>query len=352
MTLPSVGVDVSDSSLKYMRFTPSHGKEGGAQLRAWGDIPLVPGIVEDGSVVNAAELTKQLQDVRKKVGVPYIRMSLPEKHAYVFETTIDKNASSEEMRGLLEFKLQENVPLSPREALFDYEIVENSGEDAHCVVVTVYGKSTVSEYYDACTAAGFVPLSFEVEAQAIARAVASKREQGSTMVVDFGERHVGVGVVHNNVLVYTYTSDVGGRSLSDAMREVLGDTDEHELTRIKNEHGLRGTYKNKSVRLALVKVIEKLTDELESHIQYWNDKEHGRDERAVAEVVLCGGGANLAGLPEYLAKTLSVPVRRGNVWEGAFSVEEFVPPIDQRHAYGYATTIGLALAGITPFSPS
>jgi Tfp pilus assembly PilM family ATPase len=68
-----------------------------------------------------------------------------------------------------------------------------------------------------------------------------------------------------------------------------------------------------------------------------------RDERKIEKVILCGGSANLMGLPEYLSESLSIPTERARVWQNAFSLESFVPPITQRYSLGYATAIGLAL---------
>ena len=348
ITLPSVGIDISDASIKYIRFARPRGHVRNLELAAWGDVELAEGVVGEGKVLNTAELTKQLTEVRKKAGVSYARMSLPEKHAYVFETEIKAGTSPSEIRGLLEFKLEENVPLSPRDAFFDYEIVERKKEENLLrVVVTVYGRETVQQYYEACSASGIMPLSFEVEAQAIARAITKQSSHGSSMIVDFGERHTGIGIVHSGTLVHTFTVDVGGATLSDAMRAVRRGCTEDELTQLKNKHGLQNTHTNQAVQLAIVKVIEKVADELEARIQYWNTAERARGEREVMEVLLCGGSSNLAGLPEYLSKILSVPVRRSEVWQNAFSLDECVPPITQRHAYGYATAIGLALADIS-----
>jgi len=349
MLMPSVGVDVSDSSIKYVRFGHARKRGAGLNLLSWGDVPLPEGVVVQGKVQDAKQLAEQLKEVRKKTGVNYVRMSLPEKHAYIFETEIKRGASPSEVRGLLEFKLEENVPLSPREAFFDYEIVENSSADKDelRVVVTVYAKENVQQYYEACIASGLMPLSFEVEAQAIARAVTRPGVHGSSMIVDFGERHTGVGIVHNGILVHTSTVDIGGATLSESMREILGICTEEELTELKNKHGLQNTHTNKSVRLAILKVVEKISDELEARIQYWNTEERVRGDREITEVLLCGGSANLAGLPEYFSRVLSFPTSRAEVWKNAFSLDEFVPPISQRHAYGYATAIGLALTDVS-----
>jgi Tfp pilus assembly PilM family ATPase len=81
-------------------------------------------------------------------------------------------------------------------------------------------------------------------------------------------------------------------------------------------------------------------------MQYWHTRTGHDDARRITSVVLCGGSANLKGLPEYLTETLGIPATRANVWENSFSLEETVPAISLRYSFGYAAAIGLALKNI------
>jgi Tfp pilus assembly PilM family ATPase len=63
----------------------------------------------------------------------------------------------------------------------------------------------------------------------------------------------------------------------------------------------------------------------------------------VSRVILCGGIANLAGLPDFLTEALGVTTTQADVWQNAFSIDHDVPPITRRYSYGYATAVGLAL---------
>ena len=211
------------------------------------------------------------------------------------------------------------------------------------VSVTAYARDTVMSYYDACSAAGVVPISFEVEAQAIARSTIANGDVGTHMIVDFGKTRAGVGIVHKGVLMYTSTIDIGGAELSKAMRAVLGDVAESELTRIKNEQGLIHGVGDSKIHDILVSSISSVIDEIAVRIQYWNTKDIAHEDRQIQSVILCGGSVNMKGLPAYLTSQLKIETRRANVWQNAFSLEEKIPEIDRRHSYGYATAIGLAL---------
>lgn len=343
IALPSVGIDISDTSLKYIQFE----KKGNALgLLAWGDLPVPEGAIVQGIVKNAAALGKVMAEVRKVTKTDFARLSLPEERAYLFETTIKRGLPPAEIYSALEFRLEENVPLSPRDAEFDYDTLERNEPGEEHVVVTAYGKETIMAYQEACAYAGVIPLSFEVEAQALARAVVRAGDPGTHLIVDFGKIRTGVGVVENGTLMLTSTVDLGGKDLDAALRANYPNIAEDELIRLKNEYGLLATEKEKGVREALINPITNLKNELAARISYWQSH-GGKENRPIDTVILCGGIANLAGLPAFFSEALSTPTVQAEVWQNAFSIETFVPPITRRYSYGYATAVGLALGSFT-----
>lgn len=344
--MPCVGVDISDTSLKYVSFEPSTRPGMERVLKLWGDIPIPNGTLNRGEVHDATQLVAVLKEFKKITNAEFIRVSLPEERAYLFETEIRQNTPLKEVRSLLEFRLEENVPIPSKDVLFDYMILPQDIEKRTTqVAVAAYAKETIQTYYDACVEAGLRPVSFEVEAQAMSRAVIPHDVSGAVMLVDFGKTRTGIGILYKNALLYTSTIDIGGDQLSLALRKVLADgVSESELTRLKNTEGLVRGVDSSQVYEALISTVSVVKDELATRMQYWHLRNGNSNEvRRISSVMMCGGSANLKGLPAYLTESLGVPCVRGNVWENAFSLESVVPPIDKRHSFGYATAIGLAL---------
>lgn len=348
LTLPCAGVDVSDTSLKYILFEPASTKDGSLHVKDWGDISIPAGVVSSGQVEKPEELAKVLVEFKQLTKAEHIRVSLPEERAYLFETEIKANTPVKEIRSLLEFRLEENVPIPSRDVYFDYAVIDSLQNKKNVkVAVTAYAKSTIQSYYDACLAAGLKPLSFEVEAQAMARSVVPENIGGATMLVDFGKTRTGIGIVYQGTLLYTSTIDIGGNELSKVLRKVLGDNvAESDLTKIKNTEGLNRRLESSDVSDALLSTVSIIKDEIATRMQYWHMRSEDLEQRRIKSILLCGGSSNLKGLPTYLSETLGVPCARGNVWENAFSLIDTVPPIDKAHSLGYATAIGLALKNI------
>ncbi len=344
MALPSIGLDISDTSLKYVSFVPSMRTKKIRTLDQWGDITIPENVLQNGEIKDEKILIDVLKEFKTKTGAEYIRVSLPEEKAYIFETKIKRNVPVKEIHNLLEFRLEENVPISAREAIFDYQMLANDNKSNEAqVVVAAYQRNIVLKYYDVCRAAELTPLSFEVESQAMARAVVPAQCKDTVMLIDFGKSRTGVGIVQDGALLYTSTIDIGGRHLSQVLRKVVGDLAESELTSIKNVSGLIRGVDDSRVYEALISTISVVKDEIASRMQYWHLKDDNRNNRRIKKIILCGGSVNLKGLLEYLTESLGVPCEKANVWVNAFQTDLVVPQIDKRYSYGYAAAVGLAL---------
>jgi type IV pilus assembly protein PilM len=348
LTMPCIGVDISDTSLKYMSFKPTAHIDRDRELKQWGSLSIPSDTVNRGAVSDPTQLAAVLKEFKDTTGASFVSVSLPEERAYLFETEIRRNTPIKEVRGLLEFKLEENVPIASKDVFFDYTILPNMNESKTVqVAVAAYAKETIQQYYNTCLEAGLHPISFEVEAQAMARAMVPKDVKGATMIVDFGRARTGVGIVYKGTLLYTSTIEIGGDLLSESVRKVLGeDISEAEITDLKNTKGLLRGKDSSEVCEAMVGAVTSIKDELLTRMQYWHLRNDNSEERRISAVMMCGGSANLRGLPAYMTEALGVPCVRGNVWENVMSLDSTVPPIDVRHSLGYAAAIGLALRNV------
>lgn len=345
LTMPCIGVDISDTSLKYVSYKPTTRTDSSRELDKWGSLTIPNGVVQRGQVLDIKKLVAVLKEFKAETKAEFVRVSLPEERAYLFETSVKKGVPVKEIRGLLEFKLEENVPIPSKDVYFDYSLIPGSSDKKSVdVAVAAYARETIQQYYDACVEAGLHPVSFEVEAQAVARAVVADDTKGATMLVDFGKTRTGIGIVYKKTLLYTSTIDIGGEALSQSLRKVLGDDiAESELTNLKNNIGLVRGVDSPEIHDTLINTISVIKDELATRMQYWHIRNGNSEERRITSILMSGGSSNLKGLSAYISESLGVPSIQANVWENSFSLDTVVPPIGIRKSFGYATAIGLAL---------
>lgn len=341
LVMPMVGVDFSAHAIRFVELSRK-AKE--YELVSFAHQSIPEGILSSGDIKRKDELKEILVDFRKKHGLRFIRASLPEEKAYLFKTQIP-DMDEREMEGAIQFKLEENVPLKPSEAVIDFTVVPKRGNETHRdVSVTVFPQFVIDEYVDLFHSAGMIPLSFEIEAQAIARSVVPERNTETLMILDMGRSRTGLSVVHEGVVSFTTTLEIGGGAITKAIEKYFS-VSTTEAEKIKHERGFVKSKNNKELYESMLATVGALKDEVNKHFVYWHTHAgvHLRSNGSITSVLLCGTEAHLPGFPEYLSEAMNLPVKHANVWANAFSLDTAIPEIPFNESLGYATAIGLAL---------
>lgn len=344
----AAGVDISDSSIKWLTLIPS---EDGLRVQTYGDIPLRSGIVVNGVIHDVPALADVLKGVRKELkSISCAHAALPEEAAYVFSMQVPSGTPRAQILGMIEFEFEGRVPIPPSAAVYDYNTISRDDSGSEEISVVVFPKDVAQAYVDAFSSAGISLLSLEVEARSIARAVSSSEpNEPITLLVDFGRARTGFAVVKRGVPIFTSTVEVGG-DLIDRMLVGKLSMSHEDAERFKNDEGLLAAHKGaKSPELDAVSgAAAALADEVARHYHYWDTRrnEHGERMTPVGRVVLVGGNANLRGLPDYISGRVQAKAIRGNVWRHVTKFNDYVPPIDKHVSLQFATAIGLALRGL------
>jgi len=339
LTIPSVGVDFSDSTMRLMKLTETiHG----LLPTKFAEESIPEGCMKGGRIADETNFTAFLSAVRKEHKLKYVRVAIPESQTYSFTLTLDILAA-EDIRGAIELVLEDNIPLKAIETVFDYSIMMQN--DTHIVVQVVALAEVSAQSFSNCfLRAGLVPVSFELDGQAVARAVLKPKDKGSYMVVDFGANRTGITIVTSGTAVFTSTLEFGGKSLLDTLQKELGVTLE-EAQQLKREHGLAAAGEYKNIFQLLVGGISTLKDEINRRYVYWHEKKAQFGEFPnISTIYLCGGHSNLRGLADYLAVGLKINVVQVNPWVNCVSFEDAIPDMTYEESMSYVTAIGLALA--------
>jgi type IV pilus assembly protein PilM len=353
VAMPAVGLDISDYSMKFLELVPART---GFHVGRFATEEIPQGIIVGGTIARREALVELLSAFREKHGLTFVRASLPEEPGYIFTTQVPK-ISPDEIRSLLKFKLEEHVPIAPTDAVIDYDAVPVGASGTalggqQIVAVSVFPESLAQDYADLLHTAGLIPVSLEIEAQAIARAAIQKGDTGTCMVVDVGRVRSGITVATEGIVRFTTTIETGGDSLIALIKQQVPQASEEELLRIKNEEGLAHR-ENPKIKEAMEKFAELLRSNIERYYLYWQTHKDSREGQAsqmpilenqtIKKIILSGGYANLGGLPEYLSRELRVKTVRANAWANVCSLESYIPPITYKESLGYATAVGLAL---------
>jgi len=336
------GIDISHHKVKVVELVRT---KKNLTLGQFGVESLPRNLLVRGEIKEPERLVATLKTLKQRFGLRFVHASLPEDKAYFFKVRVPRLVERRDMRNIIEFRIEENVPISATEAVFDYDFIESRHSEHVDVGVIVYPRRIVEMFLDVFHRANIIPLSFESEMQAIGRAVISEGDLDTCMIVNIGQSGTGVAVVQRGVFAFTATIDIGGQTFTDALIRSLS-IPEDEAERIKYKAGLSTRDEYRKFSEVLTNSISALRDALNKHYTYWHtrEKESGGPVDSIKKIILCGNEACLPGLPEYLSSGINVLVVRANVWSNAFSLDEFIPDLYREDSYQYAAAIGLALS--------
>lgn len=337
--VPTVGLDFSDAT---MRFVSLEITSKGLIPKHFAEMTIPEGAMKGGRITDSQKFVTFLKTIQKQYSLRYVHVSIPESQVYSVTLSLDPGAIKD-IRSAIELVLEDNIPLKVLETVFDYHIL-SQGEKELMVQVVAMPEAVARAYYNAFTEAGIIPVSFELEGQAISRSVLAPEDNGSYMIVDFGANRTGITIVTNGTAMVTATLEFGGRMLTQTLAKELAISIE-EAEKIKREHGLVGAGEQKNIFATLSSGMSVLKDEINRRYIYWQEKKNqlGAFPR-IETIYLCGGHSNLRGLDEYLSSSLKLNVVQVNPWLNCFDLDEVVPSMNKEVSMSYVTAIGLALA--------
>lgn len=346
--LPAAGVDISDRSVKYLKFSAGHK----LNFDFWGEIALPQGLIENGEIKKEEELSniikeKYPSDKRSGLFKPsYVIGSLPEEKGFIRVIQIPK-VKTVEIASAIKWELEANVPVPLGELYFDYEIIRAASEDLdhYDVLIVAYPKAVVDSYSSVLKKAGFLPIAFESEAQSMARALVVSFDPGEAVIIaDMGATRTTFVVFGGGTIILTTTINFGGQNIHLAIAKNLGVSLE-EAEKIKKDIGLNKKEKEGKLYEVLIWSLGVLVDELKRQIWYYQDHlshRHGASPK-ITKIYLCGGEANLIGLMPYLSVALSLPVVVADPFIAVKNkMLSPIPPIAKNKALGFTTVLGLA----------
>ncbi|TSC77945.1 MAG: Type IV pilus assembly protein PilM [Parcubacteria group bacterium Gr01-1014_24] len=338
LATPSFGLDISDESLKFVELINT---KNGIRVGRHGERNIPPGIIESGKIKDSKRMEEILLSLRKEKGLKSVRVSLLEKQVYLFKLRLEKSGLVN-IRENIELTLEEHIPISAQDAIFDYELLNEDAQGLELQVAAI-PKNVIESYLTIFKHSQISVQSFELEAQAISRAVVKKGDLETYMIVDFGEKRTGIFIVSRGVVMFTSTLDVGGMMLTDMIAKNFK-ISFAEAEKMKKKYGLQRNTANKEMFSVLLNSVSVLRDEVVKHFLYWyTHKDEESKDNTIKKIILCGGDSNLIGLSDYFSVSMKTKVEMANVWVNILNTEDYVPDINSKQALSFAAALGLAL---------
>ncbi len=305
-----------------------------------GLIPLLEGAILEGEVIKKDVIVKALAEIRRRMQVHFVRFSVPEAKTYIFKIHLPVLADKE-IRDILDFKIEENVPLAAKDAVFDYNILPNSVYSAGLeVVVSVTPLKFIEEWQEIFSLAGLTPVSFSPESNNVAKSVIKENNEQVVVVANIRDNSIILSLVIYGVVCQTASLNFGSSTFTDLLAKYLNITPA-EAIKIKREKLYSENDDNMEIFSHLINTISAIKDEIYKFVAYSNQREDVVGQ--VDRIILCGQDALIVGLDKYLEMNLQMDVSIANIWVNNFDIDSCVPKISHQDSLGLANLNGLNL---------
>ncbi|MEK7508748.1 MAG: type IV pilus assembly protein PilM [Patescibacteria group bacterium] len=349
------GLDFGDRSVKLVQLSKRGvglGKKRYKLNHASGfDLP--PGLIVDGEIQRPEEVLRLLRHhlTSRHKGLeksPWVVTSLPETKTYVQLIKVKVDLEEGE-----KIDPQDVIDQVPSYLPFDLESVYLDWQPVDCeevcgkersVLLAAVPKTIADSYTYLLNMAGLSPLSMEVEATAIARAVINRGKslKGEARgILDLGAARSSFIIYDHGVVQFSLSLPVSGQKITESISRSLK-IDPVEAEKIKRECGLESKKCQGKTKKVLTETLDDLTDKIFQAINFY--KLHFPDKNPLTVIRTTGGGANMPALESYLSSKLKIKVRKANPWVNLFPVDK--PPMPPEESLRYATSIGLAMRAL------
>ncbi len=341
LEMPFVGLDISEGAVRAVKLEKT---SFGFRIEKHFAEMLPAGAIVGGNIIDQKPILKALESVKKTFGVPFVKVSLPDEKTYLFRANVPYTEGSDLKEGI-EFLLEENVPLSPADSLFEYSLVPGMPRAERVpVTVSVVSKETVSSFLSVFHTAGLIPISFEIRTQALANALMQRGDMRTTLLVHIGHIKTTIAIVDGGVVNFASVIAVGGVNLTSAVARTfsISDTEAQEM---KEKKSFVNTSNNQEFFSSLLNSISVIKDEMKKVNTYWEDRGGSAKDssRKIERIILSGKNSAVSGLSDHLALEMKKKVDVGNIWVNVASHDEYIPPISSLDSLSFAPSVGLAL---------
>ena len=336
---PVFGLDIGHSTIKVIELNKSRQK---VSVNGYGTIDFNPNAVVKGELVDIEELARQAyklfdSGLTGKIETKRVAAALPV--SFTFSRVVSLPPMEEkDLKEAIKLEVEQSIPVPYEELYIDYEVARNNKDGSYEVLIAAAPKNIVDSYLVLFDALDLEVVLLETTINSVARIVShADTTETPTLIIDFGSISSDLAVYDRTIRV-TGTADWGGETLTKEISSALN-VNSRQAQTIKTRYGLDASKKQDEITKALKPVLSRLINEIKRISRFY--AERAGNDKAISQIVIVGGGANLPGLSAYLTDSLRLPTRLVNPWQH-IDFGRLQPPHKLEHSL-YSTAAGLSL---------
>jgi len=293
-------------------------------LRRFGEMPLPPGVVEAGEILDEDAVSEAVAALWKRHKLPKKRVIVGTANQRVIVRQVDVPQMEEsELAEALPFQVQDSLPIPVEDAMLDYvpleEFATPEGEAMLSILVVAAHRDMIESILRVTESAGLTVEAVDLQPFALVRAafgsditLAEAAPQG---IIDIGATITQVIFVRNGVARFVRILPRGGDNFTQALISSL-DMDADEAEEIKKVVGVEpegppsDSMDEADVRRVLTQEADSLIEEIRGSVTFYLGQS-GDD--SMSRIVVAGNGARLPHLANRLGRVLDIPIEPAKV---------------------------------------
>ena len=250
------------------------------------------------------------------------------------------NLTDKELSAAISWEADQYIPLPLKDVNLHYIVVSKpesaSGAGKMQVLLVAAPKRVIKKYTDIVRSANLTIVALETESSALARALTKKLDP-ETLIVSLGGSSTEIILARGGNVLFSRSLASGGQTLTKAVMSEFN-LSSSQAEQYKIAYGLLEDKLSGKIAAVLRPILDILAGEILKAADF--ARTHVENLQ-VSRMIICGGGAYLLGLPQYLAEKTSIEVSVADPWQD-FIKEGLVLKMPGQGSF-YCTATGLAL---------
>ncbi len=312
-----IGLDISDLSIKMVQLKKSGDK---IKIQALSKIDLPKGLVEMGEIKNKTEMIKKIKEIILKPKFGSVNSSevvacLPDAKTFIKLIEVDKSLNN--LADIMPAEIEKHIPMSSKEIFYDWQLIKETA-DKYLILIGAAPQNIINEYIDLFNEAKLSISALEIESTAICRSLLAEENpknknlpQKNYAIIDIGAKRSCMVIYAQNSIVMSIGMPISGEIITEKISKTL----EIKYEQAEKAKIICGLDKSKAQGIIceiLSDMLSELNNRIKNSLEFYNN--HYPNLGPINEIILCGGGANIKNIDQYISQYHAINSSLGNTF--------------------------------------
>lgn len=315
---PHISIDFASSEIKIVEGLVT---KAGVNIIKAESLELAKDIYRDGEILNEIKLKEMLRDFLR---FNDFKMNLDAYGVINSSSIITRDINIpkvelDEIASLLQFQIEEFLPINPEDYVIDHLILENdrSSEDDNLrLLLIAIPIGIVLSHLNLMKEAGLEPQVLDFQGNAVSKLLSFNETingdediKDKTIVsIDLGYTNTEVTISINGNIEVSRVIGMGSKKMYENISNILNIPEDEAEIKVKNLKEIDNSESNMEEESRLLNVfrasLEETMDWVDKVVKYYDSREFGNK---IHFIVLQGGISNIPGIKRIFSDYFSIP---------------------------------------------